>query len=95
MGSDNIIKGPFTGKKPVEKAPVAPVGIAAGYATKLTPPIMKFFAYEHLHPKLQEVSKPICDVARIYEASLPDSAEKAAGLRKLMEAKDCMVRAAL
>jgi hypothetical protein len=30
-----------------------------------------------------------------YENTLPDSAEKTAGLRKLLEAKDCLVRAAL
>jgi hypothetical protein len=28
-------------------------------------------------------------------AHLPDSAEKSAGLRKLLEAKDCFVRASL
>lgn len=60
-----------------------------------TAPIMKFFAYEHLPEKLQEISKPICDVAREYESSIPNSAEKSAGLRKLLEAKDCLVRAAL
>lgn len=56
-------------------------------------PIMQHFAYEHLPPFLQEVSKPICELARAYDASLKDCAEKSAGLRKLIEAKDCMVRA--
>ena len=58
-------------------------------------PIMQYFNYEHLPVKLQEISKPICDIAREYENNLPDSAEKSAGLRKLLEAKDCLVRAAL
>lgn len=58
-------------------------------------PIMKFFAYEHLPEKLQVVSKPIGDVAREMDEKLPDSAEKSAGLRKLLEVKDCLVRAAL
>lgn len=58
-------------------------------------PIMKFFDYEHLPAKLQAVSKPIGDLARQMDATLPDSAEKSAGLRKLLEAKDCLVRAAL
>jgi hypothetical protein len=57
--------------------------------------IMKFFDYEHLPPHLQEVSKPIGDLARAMDAMLPDSAEKSAGLRKLLEAKDCVVRARL
>lgn len=56
---------------------------------------MKFFDYEHLPAKLQKVSKPIGDVARQMNEQLPDGAEKSAGLRKLLEAKDCLVRAAL
>ena len=59
------------------------------------PPILKFFAYEHLPEKLQVVSKPIGDLARDMVAKLPPSAELSAGLRKLLEAKDCLVRAAL
>lgn len=56
---------------------------------------MKYFDYEHLPEKLQAVSKPIGDVARKMNQELPDGAEKSAGLRKLLEAKDCLVRAAL
>jgi hypothetical protein len=58
-------------------------------------PIMKYFAYEHLPEKLQAVSKPLGDLARQMDESLPDGAEKSAGLRKLLEAKDCFVRAKL
>jgi hypothetical protein len=58
-------------------------------------PIMKYFEYAHLPENLQAVSKPIGDLAKQLDASLPDSAEKSAGLRKLLEAKDCLVRAAL
>jgi hypothetical protein len=58
-------------------------------------PIMKFFAYAHLPTKLQEISKPVAELAEKIDQDLPDSAEKSAGLRKLLEAKDCFVRAAL
>lgn len=58
-------------------------------------PIMKHFAYEHLPVHLQEVSKPIGELARQMDETLPDGAEKSAGLRKLLEAKDCLVRAKL
>jgi len=58
-------------------------------------PIMKYFAFAHLPPKLQEVSKPIGELAEKLDTSLPDGAEKSAGLRKLLEAKDCFVRASL
>lgn len=58
-------------------------------------PIMKYFAYEHLPAHLQEVSKPIGDLAKQLDESLTDGAEKSAGLRKLLEAKDALVRAKL
>lgn len=58
-------------------------------------PIMKYFEYAHLPTTLQEVSKPIGDLARQMDELLPDGAEKSAGLRKLLEAKDCLVRAKL
>lgn len=58
-------------------------------------PIMKYFEYAHLPAHLQEVSKPIGDLAIQMDQDLPDGAEKSAGLRKLLEAKDCLVRAKL
>ncbi len=59
-------------------------------------PILKFFAYAHLPPHLQEVSKPIGELAEAMAARSPGGdAETAAGLRKLLEAKDCFVRAAV
>ena len=58
-------------------------------------PIMMYFAYAHLPEKLQGVSKPIGDLAQAMDAELPDGPEKSAGLRKLLEAKDCLVRAKL
>ena len=61
----------------------------------MSSPILKYFAFEHLPPHLQAVSRPIGELARQLDAELPDGAEKSAGLRKLLEAKDCMVRAVL
>lgn len=58
-------------------------------------PILKYFAFEHLPAHLQEVSKPIGEMAIALDVTLPDGAEKSAGLRKLLEAKDCFVRAKL
>lgn len=58
-------------------------------------PIMKYFEYAHLPERLQVVSKPIGDLACEMDEKLPDGPEKSAGLRKLLEAKDCLVRAAL
>ena len=57
--------------------------------------IMKFFSYEHLPEPLQAISKQIAETAVFMADELPDNAEKTAGLRKLLEAKDCFVRANL
>lgn len=56
--------------------------------------LLKFFSYQHLPVPLQVVSKPCAELAE-YMDLLPESPEKTAGLRKLLEAKDCFVRAKL
>lgn len=58
-------------------------------------PILRYFEYTHLPQKLQEVSAPLCQIANQMVHDLPMNAELSAGLRKLLEAKDCFVRAAL
>jgi hypothetical protein len=63
--------------------------------TNPEPAIRKYFQYQHLPPKLREISKPFCELAELMIARLPACAELSAGLRKLLEAKDCAVRAAL
>lgn len=59
--------------------------------------IMRFFQYEHLtDKKLRTVSKLCAELAEDVLDTIPrDSAELSAGLRKLLEAKDCFVRSAL
>jgi len=54
-----------------------------------------FFAWEHLPPHLQAASRPFGELADQMINQLLPSAELEAGLRKLLEAKDCFVRAAL
>ncbi|MFD2421652.1 hypothetical protein [Amycolatopsis pigmentata] len=53
------------------------------------------FAYDHLPPHLQEISGRVANLAQYMVAELPDGPELTAGLRKLVEAKDCFVRAAV
>ncbi len=48
-----------------------------------------------LAPQLASVSRACCSLASFMAAHLPDGPELTAGLRKLLEAKDCFVRAAL
>ncbi len=57
--------------------------------------IMRFFEYEHLPAHLQDVSRIMHRAAIKMESELPNGPEKSAGLRKLLEAKDCFVRAAI
>lgn len=71
--------------------------------------ILQFFAYAHLPPHLQMVSRPFCDLAHAIvlgdnapEAGtitmgnpLPRNPERTVALRKLLEAKDAAVRALL
>jgi len=58
-------------------------------------PILRYFAWQHLPQVLQDVSRGFGELALWMVDTLPRSAERAAGLRKLLEAKDCAVRAAL
>jgi len=56
-------------------------------------PIMQYFEYDHLPEQLQEISKPLCDLANKLDRRLANSPEKEVGMRKLLEAKDAFVRA--
>lgn len=57
--------------------------------------VFQFFAFDHLPEPLRSVSEPSYHLARAMINSLPDGLELEAGLRKLLEAKDCFVRSAL
>jgi hypothetical protein len=56
-------------------------------------PLLQFFSYTHLPPLLQEASKAFCRLAHHICATAPRNAERTVALRKLLEAKDCAVRA--
>jgi hypothetical protein len=53
------------------------------------------FASDHLPASLREVSDRCGHVAYLMILDLPDGPELTAGLRKLLEAKDCFVRHAV
>lgn len=59
-------------------------------------PMMQFFAYAHLKDEaMRDASKRFCDLAETVIATLPRNPERTVALRKLLEAKDCAVRALL
>jgi hypothetical protein len=61
-----------------------------------TQQVAQWFSFDHLPPgDLQATSADCAALADKMIGSLPDSPELTTGLRKLLEAKDCFVRAAL
>ena len=56
--------------------------------------VLQYFKYEHLPEKLQVISKPFSELASMV-ADGPGNPETTVALRKLLEAKDAAVRAAL
>ena len=57
--------------------------------------LLQFFEYRHLPEELQKVSKPYCELAHKMAKELPSNPEATTALRKLLESKDCAVRAKL
>ncbi len=57
--------------------------------------VLQFFKYTHLPEKLQEVSAEFSDLAWEVAYRAPQNPETTVALRKLLEAKDAAVRAAL
>jgi hypothetical protein len=57
--------------------------------------LLSYFEYKHLPPHLAEVSQQCHQLAHTMAEALPLDPELEMGLRKLVEAKDCFVRANL
>ena len=57
--------------------------------------ILRHFEYDHLSVHLQGVSMPFCALAKAVAGAGTRGPETTTCLRKLLEAKDCAVRAAL
>ena len=62
--------------------------------TRMANRMMRWFTWAHLPDHLQPISR-LCGHLVEMDDRLPEGAEKTAGLRKLLEAKDCFVRAKL
>lgn len=57
--------------------------------------ILQFFAFEHLPPAMQEISRPFGELAQRLISTTPRNPERTVALRKLLEAKDAAVRASI
>jgi len=62
-------------------------------ATTKPEPLLQFFKFDHLRADLQLVSEPFHQLAIEIVKNLPRNPERTVALRKLLEAKDCAVRA--
>ena len=60
---------------------------------RMKEPMLQWFEYAHLPEHLQEVSRQFAAMAGWIVDNLPRNPERSVALRKLMEAKDCAVRA--
>ena len=56
-------------------------------------PMLQFFTFKHLPEGLQAVSEPFSIMADMIVDNVPRNPERTVALRKLLEAKDCAVRA--
>ena len=55
--------------------------------------MLRYFKYDHLPERLQAVSLPFHTLAHQLAADLPPGPEATTALRRLLESKDCAVRA--
>jgi hypothetical protein len=60
-----------------------------------TQQLARFFTFDHLADNLRPPSAACAELAQEMISQLPDGPELTTGLRKLLEAKDCFVRAAI
>lgn len=58
-------------------------------------PLLQFFSWKHLPANLQQISAPFGELAEKIVRDLPRNPERTVALRKLLEAKDCAVRAVI
>lgn len=57
--------------------------------------LLRWFSYEHLPKHLQGISKAFAFLAEGIDQFSPEGDQKTEALRKLLESKDCAVRAVL
>ncbi len=55
--------------------------------------MLQFFEFSHLPDNLKVVSQPFHQLAHDLVQKFPQNPERTVALRKLLEAKDCAVRA--
>lgn len=85
---DDIRNDPSTA--PGIPAPQVDANIPRGHNAE---PLLQFFSYAHLPEKLKPTSELFYQLAAKLVQGVPRNPERTVALRKLLEAKDCAVRA--
>jgi hypothetical protein len=57
--------------------------------------LAQFFEFRHLPPHLQEIAQPFAVLVQKILTTLPDNPERTTALRKMLEARDCSLRASI
>lgn len=57
--------------------------------------VAQFFSFDHLPEGAPRDASEVCTATAVYMLTTVEDPELTAGLRKLLEAKDCFVRATL
>lgn len=60
---------------------------------RIDEPLLQYFEYDHLPDELATISSHFHNLAHRVVHDLPRNPERTVALRKLLEAKDCAVRA--
>jgi len=69
--------------------------LQGGRAMNPTWMILHYFRFDHLPARLQAASAPFCELAKTIANGPTNGPETTTALRKLLESKDCYVRAVL
>ena len=56
--------------------------------------LTQFFEYRHMTPNMQAICKPFAHLVQSI-LELPDNPERTHALRKILEARDCAMRASI
>jgi hypothetical protein len=56
-------------------------------------PMMQFFVYDNTHPVNREIGHSFAELAKLITELLPRNPERTVAMRKLLEARDCCLRA--
>lgn len=59
----------------------------------MSEPLLQFFAYRDLPMHLHAIANDFKDMATLLVETLPRNAERTVALRKLLESRDCALRA--